>query len=158
MSILLQIDNIDRTTIADGDKLNDIVTCLSANDNTILSELSDRYTEAEDCKNFIDKNRKNWENSAVKNFSSVTVRDTALSGKSWMSSELTLTSDGSLQFVKNDNDSYSVNTSLSTDSQVTSSYFIEAKLARNTLLPNEILVLRSRISKRFVWWFYYIVW
>lgn len=158
MSILLQIDNIDRTTIADGDKLNDIVTGLSANDDAILSELTDRYAEAEDCKNFIDENRENWENSAVKNFSGVAVRDTTISGKSWMSSELTLTSNGSLQFVKNDDDTYSINTSLSTDSQVTSSYFIEAKLSRSTLLPNEILLLRSRISERLVCWFYYVVW
>lgn len=146
MSVLLQIDKIDRTTIADGDKLNGIIESLSANDNAILSELTDIYVEADDCKTFIEENRKNWENSAVKNFSGVAVKDTVISGKSWMSSELTLTSNGSLQFAKNDNDTYSLNTSLSTDSQVTSSYFIEAKLSRNTLLPNEILLLRSRIS------------
>lgn len=146
MSVLLQIDKIDRTTIADGDKLNDIIESLSANDNTILSELTDSYDEADSCKTFIKENRENWENSAVKNFSNVAVKDAVISGKSWMSSELTLTSDGSLQFAKNDNDTYSLNTSLPTDSQVTSSYFIEAKLSRNTLLPNEILISRSRIS------------
>lgn len=146
MSVLLQIDKIDRTTIADGDKLNGIIEKLSANDNAILSELTDTYDKADSCKTFIEENKENWENSAVKNFSGITVKNAVISGKSWMSSELTLTSNGSLQFTKNNNDTYSLNTSLSTDSQVTSSYFIEAKLSRNTLLPNEILVLRSRIS------------
>lgn len=146
MSVLLQIDKIDRTTIADGDKLNDIVVSLSANDNILSTDLNDKYIEADNCKTFIEENRENWENSAVKNFSGVAVKDSVISGKSLMSSELTLTSNGSLQFAKNDNDTYSLNTSLSTDSQVTSSYFIEAKLTRDTLLPNEILIMRSRIS------------
>lgn len=150
MSVLLQIDNIDRTTIADGDKLNSIVTGLSTNDDTILSELSDIYTDANACKTFIEENRENWENSAVKNFSGVAVKDVTISGKNWMSSELTLTSDNSCQFIKNDNDTYSINTSLPTDLQAISSYFVEAKLSRNTLLPNEILLLRSRISEKFI--------
>lgn len=150
MSVLLQIDNIDRTTIADGDKLNSIVTGLSTNDDTILSELSDIYADANACKTFIEENREHWENSAVKNFSGVTVKDVTISGKNWMSSELTLTSDNSCQFIKNDNDTYSINTSLPTDLQAISSYFVEAKLSRNTLLPNEILLLRSRISEKFI--------
>ena len=148
MSVPLKIDKIDRTTIADGDKLNDIVESLSTNDNSILSELIAEYTKADNCETFIEENRENWENSAVKNFSGVSVKDLVIPGKSRMSSELTLTSKGSLQFVKNDNNSYSLNTSLSTDSQVTSSYFIEAKLSRDTLLPNEILLLRSRVFDR----------
>lgn len=147
MYTLLQVDNIDRTTIADGDKLNSIVTALSANDNAILSDLNDTYVEAVDCKDFIDKNRDSWENSAVKNFSAVSVKDTTILGGSKLSSELSITSNGSLQFVKNDNDTYCVNTSLSTDSQITSSYFIEARLSRNTLLSNEILLLRSGYIK-----------
>lgn len=147
MYTLLQVDNIDRTTIADGDKLNSIVTALSANDNAILSDLNDTYVEAVDCKDFIDKNRDSWENSAVKNFSAVSVKDTTILGGSKLSSELSITSNGSLQFVKNDNDTYCVNTSLSTDSQITSSYLIEAKLSRNTLLSNEILLLRSEYIK-----------
>lgn len=147
MYTLLQVDNIDRTTIADGDKLNNIVTALSANDNAILSDLNDTYVEAVDCKDFIDKNRDIWENSAVKNFSAVSVKDTTILGDSKLSSELSITSNGSLQFVKNDNDTYCVNTSLSTDSQITSSYFIEARLSRNTLLSNEILLLRSGYIK-----------
>ena len=150
MSVLLQINNIDRTTIADGDKLNSIVTGLSTNDDTLLSELSDIYADANACKTFIEENRENWENSAVKNFSGVTVKDVTISGKNWMSSELTLTSDNSCQFIKNDNDTYSINTSLPTDLQAISSYFVEAKLSRNTLLPNEILLLRSRISEKFI--------
>lgn len=150
MSVLLQIDNIDRTTIADGDKLNSIVTGLSTNDDALLSELSDIYTDANACKTFIEENRENWENSAVKNFSGVAVKDVTISGKNWMSSELTLTSDNSCQFIKNDNDTYSINTSLPTDLQAISSYFVEAKLSRNTLLPNEILLLRSRISEKFI--------
>lgn len=147
MYTLLQVDNIDRTTIADGDKLNNIVTALSANDDAILSDLNDTYVEAVDCKDFIDKNRDSWENSAVKNFSAVSVKDTTILGGNRLSSELSITSNGSLQFVKNDNDTYCVNTSLSTDSQITSSYFIEAKLTRNTLLSNEILLLRSGYVK-----------
>lgn len=147
MYTLLQVDNIDRTTIADGDKLNSIVTALSANDNAILSDLNDTYVEAVDCKDFIDKNRDSWENSAVKNFSAVSVKDTTILGGSKLSSELSITSNGSLQFVKNDNDTYCVNTSLSTDSQITSSYLIEARLTRNTLLSNEILLLRSGYIK-----------
>lgn len=143
MYTLSQVDKIDRTTIADGDKLNAIVTTLSANDDAILLEQIDTYDEAVACKAFIDEHRENWENSAIKNFSAISVNNTIISGDSWLSSELTITSDSSLQFVKNTNNTYSINTALSTDSQVTSSYFIEAKLSRSTLLPSEILLLRS---------------
>lgn len=147
MYTLLPVDKIDRTTIADGDTLGNSITALSSNDDAILSNTNIIYDEATDCKTFIEKNIENWENSAVKNFSAVNVKEKTISGKSLLSSELTLTSDGSVQFVKNSNDTYSISSPLAADLQTVSSYFIESKLSRDTLLPNEFVVLRSQWIK-----------
>lgn len=147
MYTLLPVDKIDRTTIADGDKLNNCITALSTNDSNMLSDVNDIYDKATDCKAFIEQNIENWENSAVKNFSAVNVKEDTIFGKSLLSSELTLTSDGSVQFVNNANDTYSISIPLATDSRAVSSYFIEASHTRDTLFPSEFVVLRSQWVK-----------
>lgn len=105
MATLHTLTNITRDTIADGDKLNDVILDLSANDAAMLAETQSTYSTTQDVFNTV-KNTSGvkWNNNLVKNFSKIVVNnDKTLTGKSKLGSTVTFTDSDTIKIEKDGN-------------------------------------------------------
>lgn len=136
MQQLNNLLTISRNTIADGDNLNTIVTACSANDASILAASVEDNTKITDVRNTVSTHSASWDNSILRNFKQVKSGNSVINGKSKMNETFTIATDNSLKFVKNENNTYSLE--LSEVGSVASSWYMDNAFAF-PLFDNDIL-------------------
>jgi hypothetical protein len=105
MATLQTLTKITRDTIADGDKLNEAITSLTANDSAMLAETKTTNATTQDVFNTV-KNTSGvkWNNDLVRNFANIKVNgSTTLTGKSKLSSNVTFTGSDTINIEKTGN-------------------------------------------------------
>lgn len=105
MATLQTLTKITRDTIADGDKLNEAITSLTANDSAMLAETKTTNATTQEVFNTV-KNTSGvkWNNDLVRNFANISVNgSTTLTGKSKLSSNVTFTGSDTINIEKTGN-------------------------------------------------------
>lgn len=138
MATLQTLTKITRDTIADGDKLNEAITSLTANDSAMLAETKTTNATTQDVFNTV-KNTSGvkWNNDLVRNFANIKVNgSTTLTGKSKLSSNVTFTGSDTINIEKTGN-KYKFTTSNAINE--VSSYYKYAKWSNELYLSRYLV-------------------